>query len=229
MPSRVGRSGPRRIDVPGLPSKGINVRRQRHGFSLCLMGAALFVCGLPLAGASTASACSDFSCGLPAEGAYAHLLVGRVTAVASQPQLASLYHRMRAQGRWKGLPDNPARFPDEIQTLVIDAGDQTMAVNMSRAEMAAAPIKPGDFVRYAPHHGAFEKPPADPVAAAFWAIDGCVAILCRAGDTTCVHAYRPGAFDKTTGIQLSPPGHMRPARPITVDVNTLIPRDIAPD
>jgi hypothetical protein len=157
-----------------------------------------------------------------------YLLVGKVASVASTVQSRELFSEMRTKGRWKSLPSSDVRFANEIQTLVIDLGDRLTAVNMSRAEMVAAPIQPGDFVRYAPHHGAFEKPPADPVAATFWSIDGCVAILCRAGDTKCVERYKSGAFDKVSGAEmsLSPPRVRSGGR--VIDVNTLVPINPAP-
>lgn len=200
-----------------------------HALSLRLIGVVLLICALPTAEARQSHAsCADFSCGLSTEGSFPYLAVGRVAAVADAAQSSMLFRHMRRQGGWKALPEDDLRFGREIQTLVIDAGDRLMAVNMSRAEMAAAPIQPGDFVRYAPHHGAFEKPPEEAVAAAFWAIDGCVAILCRAGDDACVRRYMPGVFDKSSGMQMSlaPPRVLPNGR--TVDVDTLLPRDRAP-
>jgi len=202
--------------------------RSRPSDFVRILSAALVLVGSPALGAASGppdSACSDFTCGLPTSGAPQYLIIGTVVSVASTNDSAHLFERMRARQSWTSLPPSPERFTREIQTLVINAGDRTIAVNMSRAEMNAAPVAAGDFVRYAPHHGAFEKPPADPEAATYWSIDGCVAILCRAGDKECARRYVAGAFDHVSGAQLS----TNPKRPLprgrTIDVESLLPRE----
>jgi hypothetical protein len=95
---------------------------------------------------------------------------------------------------------------------------------MSQEEARAAPIERGDLVRYSPHRGVYELPPDDVQERAYWSIDGCVAVICRAADASCFERYAAGVFRARDGVAISPrtfePLHGKPA----IDPDTLLPR-----
>jgi hypothetical protein len=142
---------------------------------------------------------------MPEHGAYPHLVVGRIVAVADSTQAHTLFDAMRRGGRWSALPASGDAFWKNLQPVAIDAGSGTVMITLtSQDEMHAAPLRVGDMVRYSPHRGRYEVPPTDKIAAAYWGVDGCVAILCRASDKQCMKRYASGLFRLSGGIQLSP-------------------------
>jgi hypothetical protein len=173
-------------------------------------------------------ACFQMRCGMPERGAYPHLVVGRIVAVANAAQAHTLFDAMRRRGRWSGLPASGDTFWKNLQPVAIDVGSGTVMVTLtSQDEMHAAPLEVGDFVRYSPHRGRYETPPTDKTAAAFWAVDGCVAVLCRATDRQCMTHYLSGIFDVESGVQLAN-GSLKPLRHgAVIDTLTMWPKRAA--
>lgn len=92
--------------------------------------------------------------------------------------------------------------------------------------MRAVPIQPGDFVRYSPHRGKYEVPPSDPVAAAYWAVDGCVAVLCDPGNGTCIERYVSGVYRVSDGRQLESETLALLPHGVVIDTGTMLPKHV---
>jgi len=165
---------------------------------------------------------------MPEHGAYPHLVIGRIVAVADESQTRALFDAMRRHGRWSTLPTSRAIFWKNLQPVAIDAGSGEATITLtSQDEMHAAPLRVGDLVRYSPHRGRYEVPPTDKIAAAFWSVDGCVAVLCRASDKQCFGRYAKGLFQVSDGVQLSPDTLKPLQHGITIDAETMLPRNAA--
>lgn len=165
---------------------------------------------------------------MPDKGAYQNLVVGRVAAVANATQAAALFDEMRRHGRWSSLPSGAATFWKNLQPVAIEAGRGTVMITLtSQDEMHAVPLRVGDLVRYSPHRGTYETPPTDKTAAAYWTVDGCVAILCRASNKRCMKRYASGLFRITDGAQLSPRTLAPLRHGIVIDPQSMLTRQAA--
>lgn len=165
---------------------------------------------------------------MPERGAYPHLVIGRIVAVADATQAQALFDAMRRRGRWSALPASGDVFWKNLQPVAIDAGSGTVMVTLtSQEEMHAAPLQVGDFVRYSPHRGQYKQPPTDKTAAAFWGVDGCVAVLCRGNDKQCAKRYARGLFRASDGVQLSQSTLKPLQHGMTIDAETMLPRNAA--
>ena len=164
-------------------------------------------------------------CGIEQEGAYPHLIVGRVDGVASAEQSAALFQAMRKAGHWKALPADPEAFRQAVQPVSIRLpSGRPHTVLITQKEAQAAPLKAGDFVRYAPHRGVNEKPPTQADELAYWLTTGCVAVLCRGADQACVGAYREGVYRASDGVQLRSDGHAQARGGAPIDPYSMRPR-----
>lgn len=204
------------------------------------MGAGLLGVGSALAGEdavrlprpttpSQVFRCDADACAMPGNGSFPHLVIGRFAATATAAQGQSLFQAMRVQGHWQALPDDAPGFVATVQPVAIALDDgRWLAVLMSQEEAHAAPIAPGDLVRYTPHRGEREPPPEEAGARAYWDVYGCVAIICRAEDTPCFARYATGVFRARDGTALSP----RTFQPLrgtpAIDPDTLLPRLASP-
>lgn len=149
--------------------------------------------------------CQAGACVMPAKGAYPYMVIGLFHSAASAEQSQQLFNQMRALQFWQDLPNDPAAFYKAIQPVSIQLADgKALAMLMSQAELAVMLPKRGDLVRYSPHFGAHELPPTDPVERSLWAIDGCVAVICRADDKPCFAEFRTGVYRRQDGKAISP-------------------------
>lgn len=205
-----------------MPRAGRSIR-----WRLAAAACALLACGATQAAPPAAPGafdCHALACGLPAENAFPHFVVGRITAIADAREATALFETMRAHGRWAQLPGDGEAFRRHVQPVVIDAGDgASFVVLTGQDEMRAAPLGVGDLVRYSPHRGRFEVPPTEPTAAAYWRVDGCVAVLCRAADRACAGRYLAGVYRTRDGRQLAPPAFVPRPHGHTIDTTTMTP------
>jgi len=170
--------------------------------------------------------CDERACAMPAEGSYPHLILGRFTAAASAAQGRTLFADMRKRGRWQSLPDDPASFSRNLRPVSVRLPDRSMiAVLMTQEEFGVMAPRPGDLVRYSPHRGSYEMPPADPVERAYWSVDGCIAVVCRAEDKACFGRYRQGVFRTSDGMELSPYTFRPLDHAVAIDPDSLLPVD----
>jgi hypothetical protein len=157
-------------------------------------------------------------------GSYPHLILGRFQAAATAAQGRTLFADMRKRGSWTSVPDDPASFFHALQPVSVRLPDQSiMALLMAREEFRIMAPRAGDLVRYSPHRGSYEIPPADPVDRAYWSIDGCIAVVCRAEDKACFGRYRQGVFRTSDGIELSPYTLKPLERAVAIDPDSLLP------
>lgn len=202
-----------------MPRAGRSIR-----WRLAAAAGVLLACGAARAAAPGTFDCHTLACGLPAEGAFPHFVVGRIAAIADAREAAALFDTMRAHGHWAQLPGDGEAFWRHVQPVVIDAGGgASFVVLTGQDEMRAAPLGVGDFVRYSPHRGRFEVPPAEPLAAAYWRVDGCVAVLCRAADRACVGRYRAGVYRTHDGRQLGLQAFAPLPHGNVIDTTTMVP------
>jgi len=162
---------------------------------------------------------------MPSQGSYPHLIIGRFQAMASAPQAQRLFTDMRAQHKWQALPDDPMAFYAALQPVIIQLADgKVLAVLMAQDEAHVELPQKGDLVRYSPHRGKYEIPPTDPKERAYWAVDGCVSVICRAEDKACFGRYPAGVFRPKDGVQISPQTFQPVPHGALIDVNSLLPR-----
>ncbi|MFC5582169.1 hypothetical protein [Rhodanobacter terrae] len=162
---------------------------------------------------------------MPSQGSYPDLVIGRFQAMATPAQSRRLFADMRARHAWSALPNDAAEFYAALQPVTIALPNGTaLAVLMAQDEAHIAQPKPGDLVRYSPHRGKYEIPPTDPKARAYWGVDGCVAILCRAQDKACYSRYVSGVYRPADGHALSPRTFQPLPHGTVIDPQTLLPR-----
>jgi hypothetical protein len=169
--------------------------------------------------------CDGQACAMPSASSYPHLIVGIFKSSATAAQSRQLFADMRARHFWQSLPDDAVAFHTALQPVAIQLPDaSSLAVLMAQDEVRVARPMPGDLVRYSPHRGKYELPPENPAELAWWAIDGCVAVLCRAQDKACFKRYATGVFRTADGMEIS----ARTFRPLSngavIDPDTLLRR-----
>ncbi|MBB6242992.1 hypothetical protein [Rhodanobacter sp. MP1X3] len=168
--------------------------------------------------------CDARYCAMPSQGSYPYIVIGLFQAMATVKQSQQLFIDTRTQHRWLSLPDDPAAFYASLQPVSITLTDgNALAVLMAQDEVYATTPKPGDLVRYSPHFGAYELPPTDPKARAYWSIDGCVAVICRAQDRACFSRYAQGVFRRPDGMAISPKTFKPLPQGTVIDVQSLLP------
>lgn len=173
--------------------------------------------------------CDAHACPVPSHGAYPHLIVGRFEAAASASQSKRLFSAMRARHLWQRLPASADDFQHNLQPVGIQLPDgATVVALMTQEEFQVAPPRAGDLVRYSPHRGDFEMPPEDPKARTYWAVDGCVAVVCRRQDKACFGRYLAGVFRARDGAALSPYTFKPLEGAQAIDPDSLLPKDKAP-
>lgn len=169
--------------------------------------------------------CDAKVCAMPSQGAYPYLIMGVFQAAATAAQSRQLYQDMRQLRRWMQLPADASGFYHQLQAVSISLPKgQTLAVLMSQIEFHAAQPQPGDLVRYSPHFGPHELPPSDAKERAYWAIDGCVAVICRAQDHACFQRYVQGVYRRSDGVAIAPDTFSPLPHQARIDVLSLLPQ-----
>ena len=171
--------------------------------------------------------CATEHCGVFSDLAFPHLVVGTVAGIATPEQATAIFAHQRAQGHWQALPDDAALLPQAIQLVSLRAAGQLVTVAISREEYLAAPFKPGDFVRYAPHRGREKPDLTRPNAMAWWNQIGCIPVLCSSALAGCAGKYIPGFYD-TTGKQISMPSASVVNGGVQIDTQTFFPLNSKP-
>ena len=215
-------------------------RMLRHALGLALVGIAGFSSaadivhtagkkGIP---APTLQAdpfrCDHTYCAVPTDGTYPFLVIGQFKAQATDEQGRRLFKQMQPHHPWKDLPPDADEFLSELQPVsIVLPANEALAVVMPQSEIKAARPKAGDLVRYSPHRGDYEVPPQDPKERAYWAVDGCVAVLCRAGDKSCFAHYAQGVFRPEDGVAISPHTYRALPNAVVIDTATLLPKQVS--
>lgn len=169
--------------------------------------------------------CDAHACTMPSQGQYPYVVIGLYQATASAEQSEQLFKDMRVQRRWASLPDDPAAFYAALQPVSIALPNgKALALLMAQEEFAVAKPQAGDLVRYSAHFGTHELPPDDPKARAYWSVDGCVAVICRAQDKACFGRYVQGVFRRPDGMAISPQTFKPLSNGTVIDVESLLPK-----
>lgn len=170
--------------------------------------------------------CEHHQCGLPGNDIYPNIVIGRLTAVASRDDALRILRANRKRGWWASLPDNnDDEYLNSIALVSIQSTPaQPVTVTMTPQELANAPMSAGDLVRYTPHTEGFEKPPYQtPHAEQYYALTGCVAVLCRASDKACFVRYRPGIYRLTDGAEIDLHGNKPLVGGARINPTTMVP------
>jgi len=192
---------------------------------LASLPALAFALALGLASQLANAADCAPQCGLQQDKSYPNLVVGTLVSLPDEKQSGDLFASMRSAKRWLQLPEDAKPFWDFVQPVTIKLpSGRIYTVMITQEEAKAAPLRPGDLVRYSPHRGAYEKPPADPVAAAYWGITGCVAGLCSASDKSCAPRYRTGVFRANDGTALTEDGAHTDPKAQNIDPVSMLPQ-----
>jgi len=169
--------------------------------------------------------CDGFGCAMPPQGAYPYLIIGYFQVMASASQAKQLIADMQSQHRWPALPNDPVAFYAALQPVTIQlADDSALAVLMTQEEARVELPQPGDLVRYSPHRGKYEIPPTDLKQRTYWAVDGCVSVICRAKDSACFGRYPSGVYRFEDGVQISPQAFQPLPHGAVIDTESLLPR-----
>jgi len=145
--------------------------------------------------------CSDKGqCGLPSDGAYQNVVLGTVVDIADKATQEKIFHWAKAHHYWSKLPDDAAAFHEAIQIMAVETPDgnnlKTLTLLMGRKDFSASNIKQGDYVRHTPHPlkqaalPGYANNPKDE----YWAVFGCIAVLCSVQDLTCPSRYQSGIY-----------------------------------
>ena len=149
---------------------------------------------------------NDARCGLRSDTAYNYQVVGSFLKTATRAESDALFKKLRTDGLWLFLPNDPKQFYDEIAIVSVSVnqpGFKPITVMIPRFEADAGGFKAGDLVRYSPHLLGHEQPPVDtPLARQYWSITGCVMVLCRQEDKACFNTYRPSIYAFPSGKQV---------------------------
>lgn len=201
-----------------------------HAFRLYVPWMALLILlGVVPPAAAAPFDCERNHCGLLTRDNNPDLVIGTVEAVATPAQMRAVLDWAHAHGYWKSLPGNGRRYLNFIRLVSLrvphSPESRSATVLMTREEFDSGPLKPGAVVRYSPHDAAHDAITyEDPSKQAYWALVGCVAQLCAAGDKDCIHRYRPGRFSRRTGVELN----LASGRPLQngaiIDPQTMLPR-----
>ena len=169
---------------------------------------------------------NDARCGLRSDTAYNYQVVGSFLKTATRAQSDALFKKLRTDGLWLFLPNDPKQFYDEIAIVSVSVdkpGFKPITVMIPRFEADAGDFKVGDLVRYSPHLFGHEKPPVDtPLARQYWSLTGCVIILCRKEDKACFKDYHPAIYKFPEGKELNF-NHAVVQDGITIDPNNMRP------
>lgn len=195
-------------------SHAVVTRAHRFALSTLCVCALLTVAPLLLAGrtspvrAST-SLCSVDHCGLHADGPYPNYVIGTLAHVGTDTDVQQVFQWAKRHGYWKSLPNSLSPYLQDIKLVTIrlprSMARQPVSVFVTHQEYATSPYRPGDLVRYSPHGADHEVPPhpdADDVIL-FHGLTGCVALLCRQGDSKCRARYVSGVFTKSHGREVN--------------------------
>jgi hypothetical protein len=207
--------------------------RALWAISALLLVSRIGICGavaaevpLPTSRAEASYRCDRDRCAMPADSTYPYVVIGTFVGNASREESVRLYSEMRERGHWQALPSDVERFSETLQpvSIALESGG-SLAFLMTQEEAKAVPIQVGDLVRYSPHRGTHEIPPTDPAERSYWAIDGCVAMICRASDKQCFDRYRSGIYRIPDGVALSPSTFKPRAGKAAIDLDTLLSKD----
>jgi hypothetical protein len=169
--------------------------------------------------------CNAHTCAMPSRGQYPYMVIGLYQAAATAEQSEQLFKDMLAQRYWSLLPNDSAAFYAALQPVSITLPDgKALAVLMAQDEFAASKPQAGDLVRYSAHFGTHEVPPPDPKSRAYWSVDGCVAVICRAQDKACFSRYAQGVFRRPDGMAISPQTFKPLPHGTVIDVDSLLPK-----
>lgn len=149
--------------------------------------------------------CEHERCGLMSDGFYPKIVVGTLVTVASRDEAVRINRATRTSGWWRDIPrGNEEEYLNSVAIVAIKSSHPSpVTVMMTPQELASAPLNPGDLVRYTPHLPGHEKPEYDgPHAEQYYALTGCVAVLCRAADRACFKRYRPGIYRLSDGAEV---------------------------
>jgi hypothetical protein len=169
---------------------------------------------------------NDARCGIRSDLAYEYQILGSFVKTASRTESDTIFKKLRTQGSWLFLPNDPKQFYDQnaIVSVAVDRpGFKPITVMIPRFEAEAGQFKQGDLVRYSPHLLGHEVPPVDtPLWRQYWSVTGCVMVLCRKGDAGCAKTYRPALYQYPSGKEVTF-NHQIVADGWTVDPNNMRP------
>lgn len=164
------------------------------------------------------------------DGAYPHLVIGRLAHVGTDADTQRVYRWAKAHSYWQSLPNSPAPYLHDVKLVTIALpralAERPVTVFMQVEEYADAPLVVGDLVRYSPHTAAHEPPPkadADELAL-YHGLTGCVATLCAHDDAACLKRYRQGVFTKAQGTPVNPQTGALITGGVSIDPVSLLPR-----
>jgi hypothetical protein len=185
-------------------------------------------CFISVAAHAASFGCRTEACGLHGDGAFPNLVVGTVRRVADDTEVRTVFGWARAHGYWAALPEDPQRFARTVQMMSIEIpgpeGPRDITLLMGREHYEAIKIAAGDLVRYIPHETGRAAPRfEDRGANAYWELFGCIAVLCRAEDTSCPARYAPGVYELRDGVQLGADLRTPLAGGVRVDPGTYLP------
>lgn len=182
--------------------------------------------------AASAFDCARHQCGLQRDGTYPSVVVGTIQQIGAGKESERIFRWARKQGWWQALPNDAARFAKTIRPVALRTrtpeGPLTITNLMGDDEFQLAPLQVGDLVRYSPHGKSHERPAVDtPEAWAYWKLYGCIQVLCRAKDKDCIGRYRPGVYNRDSGVLI----HIKTDKPIpggiAIDPVSYLPKQAA--
>lgn len=191
------------------------------------LSAALMLGACGAASAAEPATCGDKGCPIGSDGAYPHLIIGKLVSIGDEPDMLQVKQWAKANGYWKHLPepDDPYARTVRAATIAVTTaqGERRMTVFMQKAELSTDTYRAGDLVRYSPHNYALERPEGSAQdMALFRGLTGCVATLCRQEDRSCDGRHPHGVYTKAQGHPVDPDTGAPLKQGVTIDPQTLL-------
>lgn len=168
--------------------------------------------------------CPNDLCRLASDGAYEHLIVGKLVHVASDEELKQVFTWAKAQQQWQSLPADFTPYQHSVVLVSIQTTDSAKPVSvfLTREEYEAAPFELGAMVRYRPHNQEYPAPENPEERTLFYGLTGCVATLCAVEDKACQARYLSGVFN-LQGQAINFADNTLIDEKITINPDSLIP------
>jgi hypothetical protein len=194
-----------------------------------MLTAALMLGACGAASAAEPATCGEKGCPIGADGAYPHLIIGKLVSIGGEQDMVQVKQWAKANGYWKHLPEPDDSYARTVRAATIAVataqGTKHMTVFMQKEELNTDTYRAGDLVRYSPHNYALERPQGNAQdMALFRGLTGCVATLCRQADRSCDGRHPQGVYTKAQGNPVDPDTGAALKQGVTIDPQTLLVR-----
>ncbi|MFO1434845.1 MAG: hypothetical protein U1F34_00170 [Gammaproteobacteria bacterium] len=203
-------------------------RRLRVTLALLFCLHFLLYSPLLFAGSGSLLDCTQHRCDLLKDGAYQEFIIGTVAAVGTDDDTRGLVKWAKLNGFWSSALDDTEAYVRTATVVLINVAGITptapIPVLVTKTELGAATLKPGDLLRYGPHIERYKHWRGDPAETGIYnELTGYYIILCGHQNMDCFKDYVQGAFNRQSGRQIEIFGKQEIANGVVIDTKRLQP------